>query len=1592
MAKRIKLFIPLVFLLVSCNSDSEKSSSGASARSNGQVVVTGTLAIDGSGVETVENFSFSNQEVKIIDDSGKTIAKTFAGNDGSYVLPIPGQLATGGQNSDGTPSLRLAGDGVVLESVVTATKDRTVLGIKFPIEGGSGVVDLGIQQLEKITAIRGQANLDGALDHTGIVVYIPGTSFSARTDSSGQFLMTFLSAGEYELVFEKDGYLKKTVRKIVVNDKATTLVDDVSLKLSGGASTFFVEQIGTEGLSKSRTVEFLIKSGDADRFRAGLKSKIAQIEYQKVPEVFRYTFENDGEFEFQFIFANADGFESTVERLIIVDTKSPSAGGVKLADRSSLSVQFTNETFVIAYHTDCNDIDKVAIMAGVSSSKPPIDEFIWNCNTSGSDSNANFKILDVQTSFSYTLWAMDVVGNISKVGESSSIVFDDTPPSPPSMTLTDQTSNSSLGTDITTVDVTLDSCNDIESVLISESQLLPPEPNQFADNCSTTSKAYTYTFANNIAGNKGVLVWAVDFAGNVGQVSGSASMELDQTPPEQPPTFTLADPTSVNGGYTNDRDIEVIPDSCAGITHILAAESQSSKPDENDNRWEECGTITYSILGGEGLKTVYLWSRDIGGNVSNLSKTADITLDEIKPDPSGFTIFLSDTSNGSQLSTNSLDISVDVSPCNNDASKVYITETSNTPNSGDFAIDCSGGSLTTTYSIQSSSQGSKTVNIWLQDVAGNISLTASQKNIDYDTVVPPLPSAFNVADRLEGSTSFTNETSLVYTIDSCTNIDYISIKENQSSQPGENDISWMSCGLTAELASLITANSGARTVYLWTKDEAGNISGSLNHTIGWDASAPSQAVGSSPANWGILYTKNDPASISGTGEANGTLMIENTTTALSYETPINGAGSWSYLLPVANNQSNSIKIKIKDEAGNVGGDIWIYINHDTIAPQTTAVAHTVTDTTVNLSWTISGELTDKYLEWGPTLSYGTVVQDTASFSSTQTVLLSSLTENTTYYYKIKSTDKAGNYDSGNDFVGSFKTYINKSGTISANQIWSQTDTAYYIPSIMTINTGVTLQIDPGVVVKLASNVSIINNGTIKALGTLGSEIEFSPNTVNPSSAFWNSINFTSSSPGITVSGSTYVSGSIFQYVNFSYGGSSNPLLDIDSSGLLIDNCSFDESGSTSSPIVDFTGDSNIYIWNTTFNNPERDTVYSSTGGGGVFEYIGNTYKNTSLWSYKTAINLNTVPATVKVQNSYFEGYNGSNSANERSAVRMSGFNTVYSITGNTFNGTGNNDYALFLKGSGAISNNIILGTSSSEYAVYIDAGGGTTNITNNIIDKGKPCVTIDLNSAAAVVNVNYNSLYNCTSYSSANPEYPYATGPAAGVNINQNAVNGSTVNINYNLFTKMNLFGSNQSIINLYDKAGITVNYQVNYNNFSGVTADQYVYNVILNGDIDPNIQFNWWGTTNTSEIDNLIFDYNDNLGYNTVDYTNYLSGPSALSPISPVENFLAVDAGAGAIDLSWDQNPESDIAGYIIYYDTDSNFPYTGTGATEGDSGTILVVGAATNSKAITGLNTSTNYYFNVTAYDTGRDGTNDQVEGVESWFRTDALVYTNP
>lgn len=69
----------------------------------------------------------------------------------------------------------------------------------------------------------------------GIKVYIPGTSYQATTDASGNYQITNVPSGNYdEVKFEKAGLSDGSLSNIIVNVNADTTLENVAMSLSSG--------------------------------------------------------------------------------------------------------------------------------------------------------------------------------------------------------------------------------------------------------------------------------------------------------------------------------------------------------------------------------------------------------------------------------------------------------------------------------------------------------------------------------------------------------------------------------------------------------------------------------------------------------------------------------------------------------------------------------------------------------------------------------------------------------------------------------------------------------------------------------------------------------------------------------------------------------------------------------------------------------------------------------------------------------------------------------------------------------------------------------------------------------------------------------------------------------------------------------------------------------------------------------------------------------------------------------------------------------------------------------------------------------------
>jgi hypothetical protein len=266
------------------------------------------------------------------------------------------------------------------------------------------------------------------------------------------------------------------------------------------------------------------------------------------------------------------------------------------------------------------------------------------------------------------------------------------------------------------------------------------------------------------------------------------------------------------------------------VTGYLVNES-ALKPAAGN--WSASPPASYTFLSA-GAKTLYAWARDAAGNVSNpLSpgRTVNITLptgaDTTPPTVTGFT--LSGTAGSLTVSITTFSASDDVG-----VTGYLVNENAAKPaaNPGGWTAAAPTGYTFTTA-------GAKTLYGWAKDAAGNVSNSLSRTI----TVTSGSGSGVDVEspDVMEFTLPLTS-TSLTVPIVAFRAIDNIAptayLITTTPTSPAANASGWSATPPT----SYTFTSAGAKTLYGWAKDAAGNVSESVwdnvEITLATDQTAP----------------------------------------------------------------------------------------------------------------------------------------------------------------------------------------------------------------------------------------------------------------------------------------------------------------------------------------------------------------------------------------------------------------------------------------------------------------------------------------------------------------------------------------------------------------------------------------------------------------------------------------------------------------------------------------------------------------------------------------------------------------------------------
>ncbi len=549
-------------------------------------------------------------------------------------------------------------------------------------------------------------------------------------------------------------------------------------------------------------------------------------------------------------------------------------------------------------------------------------------------------------------------------------------------------------------------------------------------------------------------------------------------------------------------------------------------------------------------------------------------------------------------------------------------------------------------------------------------------------------------------------------------------------------------------------------------------------------------------------------------------------------------------------------------------------------------------------------------------------------------------------------------------VSSFAT--NVSGLISSNTVWTLANSPYIVTGNILVNNGVTLTIEPGVIVKFNSGLSMQIDGTLLAQGTSSNKITFTSNTTQSAGA-WGYIYFSDASVDAVFENDIYgiyLSGSILEYCIIQYAGgasvSDNGALRLDDAHPFINYCTITDNSASGIHGYNLTGSlkiSNSVIRNNTSSDSgggicissdgttliSGNTIsknYASSGGG-----ISNAYC-TAIISNNTITNNTAESGSGGGIESGFGGYSESPMTN----------NIVMNNTANYGNGGG--IYIYNGGASGTISENIISNNTS------LGNGGGITFSGNPPILNNVIADNVTSSEAGGICDWGYESLIlnnhivRNTAYDDAGIYCDFAN----------NSIKFNTI-----------AYNKNTDYLNTFNRTiYITDNPILNNNNIFNNSAFYEMYNGNDQGTPNVVATNNWWGTANDADIQAKIYDWFDDYTLGIVNYSPYLATPDTIAPVSPPANVTKTNIGGGQVKITWNKNPEPDVAGYRVYYGSFNGYAFADS-VNVGNDTTYTLSGVSINDTI--GVTAYDSVYSFANEYDTTIVNDN-MTNGNESWY----------
>jgi len=276
--------------------------------------------------------------------------------------------------------------------------------------------------------------------------------------------------------------------------------------------------------------------------------------------------------------------------------------------------------------------------------------------------------------------------------------------------------------------------------------------------------------------------------------------------------------------------------------------------------------------------------------------------------------------------------------------------------------------------------------------------------------------------NINSGASYTNSTTVTLNLSATDSVGVTGYYISETlSYPSASASGWVSVASTtsysANVSYSFSGGDGSKTVYVWYKDAAGNVSTAYAHTITLDTTSPTVII-SSPTSGSTYTATSSTISLGGSASDNSSgISSVSWSNSRGGNGTATGTASWSVSSISLSTGDNVITVTAKDGANNSGTDTLqvTYSGGTTVSVPTvsTGSASSVTTSSATLNGTVNanGGTTTAWFNYGTTSgSYtGTSSTQTVTGSSNTTVSIgiTGLSSGTNYYYRIAAQNSAG---------------------------------------------------------------------------------------------------------------------------------------------------------------------------------------------------------------------------------------------------------------------------------------------------------------------------------------------------------------------------------------------------------------------------------------------------------------------------------------------------------------------------------------------------------------------------------------------------------